>query len=165
MLNFLKLLISVKPIFWFFLIFATILLFIIEMSGVISISLLIDFLINKENDLVNIDFLFDKFNLEKSILNISLLVVGVSITRNLYFGFYIYLKAKFAHSISEIISNKIINFFLEEKGSSKNKFSPSYLQHLTVSQSYEVSSSTLIGLVDILSSILVILGICFSYYL
>ena len=75
MLNFLKLLISVKPIFWFFLIFATILLFIIEMSGVISISLLIDFLINKENDLVNIDFLFDKFNLEKSILNISLLVV------------------------------------------------------------------------------------------
>ena len=161
MLNFLKLLISVRPIFWFFLVFATILLFFIEMSGVISLSLLIDFLINKENDLVNIDFLFDKFNVEKSILNISLLVVGVSIIRNLYFGFYIYLKAKYAHSISEIISNKIINFFLKEKGSSRNKFSPSYLQHLTVSQSYEVSSSTLIGLVDILSSILVILGICF----
>ena len=161
MVNFLKLLINIRPVFWFFLVFATILLLFIEISGVISLSLLIDFLINKDNDLVKIDFLFEKFNVEKSILTISFLVVGVSIIRNFYIGFYIYLKAKFAHTISEIISNKIINFFLKEKGSSKNKFSPSYLQHLTVSQSYEISSSTLIGLVDILSSILVILGICF----
>lgn len=161
MISLIKILVRIKPKFLAFLILATAFLLVIELSGVISLSLFIDFLINKENNNnFGFDSVFETLNVERSLLNISILVVSISVIRNIYFGIYVYLKAKFAHSTSEIIANKIITFFLGRKGFLDNKFSPSYLQHLTVNQSYEICSATLIGIIDLISSILIILGIC-----
>lgn len=161
MISLIKILIKIKPKFLFFLIFATAFMLFVEISGVISLSLFIDYLINKENnDTFGFKSIFDKLNIERSLLSVSLLVVCVGVIRNVYFGIYIYLKAKFAHSVSEIIANKIINFFLNKKSFLENYFTPPYLQHLTVNQSYEICSATLIGIIDIVSSILIILGIC-----
>ena len=161
MLSLIKILIGIKPKFLFFLTFATAFMLLIEISGVISLSLFIDFLINKENNnSLGFDIIFEKLHLERTLLNVSILVVTISIIRNLYFGLYIYLKAKFGHSVAEIIANKIVNFFLGRKGFLENNFKPSYLQHLTINQSYEICSSTLIGIIDIVSSILIIFAIC-----
>ncbi len=161
MISLIKILIKIKPKFLFFLIFATAFMLFVEISGVISLSLFIDFLINNEkNDIFGFGSIFDKLNIERSLFSVSALVVGVGVIRNIYFGIYIYLKAKFSHSVSEIIANKIVNFFLNKKSFLENHFTPSYLQHLTVNQSYEICSATLIGIIDIVSSILIILGIC-----
>ena len=161
MISLIKILIRIKPKFLAFLILATAFLLVIEITGVVSLSLFIDFLINKESiNNFGFDSILEIFNINRSLLSISLLVVSISVIRNFYFGFYIYLKAKFSHSTSEIIANKIISFFLGRKGFLNDKFSPSYLQHLTVNQSYEICSATLIGIIDIISSILIILGIC-----
>lgn len=161
MISLINILIKIKPKFLFFLIFATAFMLFVEISGVISLSLFIDYLINKENsDTFGFKSIFDKLNIERSLLSVSLLVVCVGVIRNVYFGIYIYLKAKFAHSVSEIIANKIIDFFLNKKSFLENYFTPPYLQHLTVNQSYEICSATLIGIIDIVSSILIILGIC-----
>jgi ATP-binding cassette, subfamily B, bacterial PglK len=161
MISLIKILIKIKPKFLAFLILATAFLLVIEISGVVSLSLFIDFLINKESN-NNFGFvsILEIFNINRSLLSISLLVVSISVIRNFYFAFYIYLKAKFSHSTSEVIANKIISFFLGRKGFLNDKFSPSYLQHLTVNQSYEICSATLIGIIDLISSILIILGIC-----
>lgn len=161
MISLIKLLIKIKPKFLVFLIFATAFMLFIEISGVISLSLFIDYLINKENtNTLGFIKIFEILNLERSLFSISILVITIGIIRNLYFGIYIYLKAKFAHSVSEIIANKIINFFLKRKSFLENYFTPSYLQHLTVNQSYEICSATLIGIIDIISSVLIILGVC-----
>ena len=126
MKSLIRILIKIKPRFLFFLIFATAFMLIVEISGVISLSLFIDFLINKEDNSIFGFDLLEKIGVDRSILSISILVVIVGVLRNLYFGLYIYLKAKFAHSVSEIISNKIIRFFLKKKTCLKT-----ILAHLT----------------------------------
>ena len=74
------------------LIFATIFLLAVEMLGVISLSYFIDYLINVDNNLINLDYYFNMLDIEKSLLNISILVISSAILRNLYFGVYIFIK-------------------------------------------------------------------------
>ena len=160
MTNLIKLIAQIKPRFLILLIFATIFLLAVEMLGVISLSYFIDYLINENNNLINLDYYFNKLGIEKSLLNISILVISSAVLRNLYFGIYIFIKAKYSHSISEVISNKVLSFFLRDNVFLKNKFNPSYLQHLTVNQSFEVSGSTVMGIIEIISSSIIILAIC-----
>lgn len=161
MLKLIRLLVNINPKFLFFLIIATIFLLIVEMLGLMSLSYFIDYLINKETNIINLDKYFEKFNITKSLFTISVLVVASGFIRNFYMGFYIYLKAKYSHGIAEIISSKIISFFLKKNFFLKNKFTPSYLQYLTVNQSYEICSSTLMGIIEIISSVFIISGIFF----
>ena len=164
MANLIKIIAFIKPSFLIFLILATILLLAVEMLGVLSLSYFIDYLINEDSKIINLDNYFKKLSIEKSLLNISILVIISAIIRNLYFGIYIFIKAKYSHSISEVISNKVLSFFLRDNVFLKNKFNPSYLQHLTVNQSFEVSASTVMGIVEIISSALIIIGICFFLF-
>ena len=160
MTNLIKIIAYIKPKLLILLILATVLLLAVELLGVLSLSYFIDYLINTNNNIINLDNYFEKFNIEKSLLSVSILVIASAILRNFYFGIYIYIKAKYSHSISEVISNKILSFFLRDNVFLKNKYNPSYLQHLTVNQSFEVSASTVMGIIEVLSSTLIIVGIC-----
>ena len=84
MLKLIRLLVNINPKFLFFLIIATIFLLIVEMLGLMSLSYFIDYLINKETNIINLDKYFEKFNITKSLFTISVLVVASGFIRNFY---------------------------------------------------------------------------------